>query len=40
VANLSKIGKDLCKYFGVSRQALEIRLRQIGIQCKNTFYGR
>jgi len=38
VADLSKIGKRLCKYFGVSRQALEIRLKQIGITCKNSLY--
>ena len=40
VADLSEIGKRLCKYFGASRQALEIRLRQIGIKSKNTLYGR
>jgi Zn-dependent peptidase ImmA (M78 family) len=39
-ADLSKIGKKLCEYFGVSRQALEIRLRQIGVKSKNTRYGR
>lgn len=40
VADLSKVGKDLCKYFGVSRQALEIRLKQIGIRYVNSVYGR
>jgi transcriptional regulator with XRE-family HTH domain len=39
IADLSWIGKDLCKYFGVSRQALEIRLKQIGIRCANSVYG-
>ncbi len=38
VINLNKIGNALCKEFGVSRQALEIRLKKIGLKCKNTIY--
>ncbi|MFI5330086.1 MAG: ImmA/IrrE family metallo-endopeptidase [Desulfobaccales bacterium] len=40
VADLSRIGIILCKHFGVSRQALEIRLKQIGIKYVNNFYRR
>jgi Zn-dependent peptidase ImmA (M78 family) len=36
VLDLSKHATDLCKEFGVSRKALEIRLRQIGIKFKKT----
>lgn len=36
--DLGKDGANLCEKFGVSRQALEIRLKQIGIKCENTIY--
>jgi Zn-dependent peptidase ImmA (M78 family) len=36
VLDLSKHATDLCKEFGVSRKALEIRLTQIGIKFKKT----
>ena len=39
VVDLSIYGKALCEEFGVSRQALEIRLKQIGVKCKKSIYS-
>ena len=38
IAELSKMGNDLRKEFGVSRQALDIRLHKIGVKCIHTVY--
>ena len=36
--DLSEIGGILCKEFGVSRRAMEIRLFKLGLKCADTFY--
>lgn len=38
IIDLAQTAEDLCQKFGVSRQALEIRLKHIGITCKNSLY--
>ena len=39
VIDLSIYGKALCEEFGVSRQALEIRLKRIKMKCKKSIYS-
>jgi Zn-dependent peptidase ImmA (M78 family) len=38
--DLSQHGRELCKYFNVSLQALEIRLDQLGIATRNAYYPK
>ncbi len=38
ILDLAKHGNVLSGEYGVSRQALEIRLRQLGVQCENAIY--